>query len=88
MSNLWRQISNWPLWHIFGIYDGRSVLLGVLFLWFGVDALRTGEAWFTHGGWKKDEHPNMYQGIVVTQFLVGLIALLVGIFGLPPGAKP
>ena len=62
--------------------------MGALFLWFGLDALRTGLAWGTHGTYQKDEHPSMYNFIVAMQLVVGVGSILMGIFGLPPGAKP
>ena len=88
MNTWWNQFNRWPIWHIFGIYDGRIVILGAFFVWIGIHAINTGVAWEDYGEARKDKEPGRFRFDVITSFIIGGMAILYGLLGPLLASKP
>lgn len=79
-DKIWTATGSWPIRHVFGVYDGRLLIFGVLLLLLSSLEVKKGVVWLRQN-YTKEDNPNMYYYGLTAQFLVAGICLLVGIFG-------
>jgi hypothetical protein len=72
------------VWHVFGIYDGRIVLRGGVFLLVGIDGHQTGAVLPKDCvGIQRAEDPYQWGFFVFTYSFLGISLMLICIFGSP-----
>ena len=75
--------------YIFGIHDGGFVLLGCVFLGFGIYGIKSGQTWgkAVRGGSNqvlRAENPGSFWFLISLHILIGTLMMIYGLFGLSP----